>query len=814
MIAARFLTRFLKIQLALSLLLAVIWFSLLALAIAVEAANIVANPGFETRTRWENWPRPWWAQNESKNWSRDQSAAHSGTWSFKVSYQSAQEYNLAGQQISITAGEFYQIGAWIKTQGVSGGGATIFIEWSGNGQWLGGEWGFRKIKGTADWQFVSLPMVQAPEKADQAIIYLELAKGSAGSAWFDDVIVERRTKPLLSSFILRPNYAYKILPDAPSPEIEVEVSLNLEESSLSLNQVKVAATLKDQTTKTIIIQKSADPPPSATFCLSLDLPPTAPSVGYDLEIVLMTKDGAQMAQNAYVLDKLSQDRFAKLTSYIDSHNRFILNGESFFPLGLYLGIGPQWGYSQVDEIADSPFDTIMNYEINSGNSTQITNYLNYLHSKGLKLIYSLKDYLGNGQADLDTIAQKVTAYRDHPAIISWYLNDESGLEYLPELEARYQKVRQLDENHPVWSVHYQKSYLIGEAHTTDILGVDPYPIPDRPITLVSEMADWAKEASRGGYRPLWLVPQIFDQSHYPGHSGRLPTPQEIRAMTYLATNHGAKGLIYYSYFDIRSEDYYQTHWAAIKKIANEIKSLRSIFLSIEETSDQDILCSYSSSIIDCKLMKQANSYYLFAVNTQPDEISGVSFQINLAYRPAIIDVLFENNRQLEVKDGRFTDNFSPYEVHIYKLDAPTLIELDQFTATPHSDRIIITFKTKTESEAVGFNLWRSEEEKGVYSRINPTLIEARGGATYGADYSFTDTAVRPGATYYYKLEEQDTTGTSVYGPVSATLPAQEPAGKSAWPSCFFMLPYFWPGAQTARAHQGWFLGYRFWKEPF
>ncbi|MEW6381860.1 MAG: hypothetical protein AB1611_19975 [bacterium] len=770
-----------------SLFLAVVLLAVMADGMA-GATNIVVNPGFEDRTQWEDWPRPWWAENEGRNWSRENTVSHSGTWSFKVTYPTAQPHNLAGQGITVTGGEFYQVGAWIKTQNVTGDGATIRIEWlRQDGGYLGGEYGFPRVSGTRDWQFISLSQVQAPATATRAIIYLELTDGSAGTAWYDDAIVEKCIRAALSSFILRPNYAYKILPDAPSPEIEAEVTVSLEDGDSSLDQVKIVATLKDQNGSTVV-HKNVDPLPSSTFTVSLDMPAGAPAGNYDLDIALFAKSGGQLAQNAYSMDKLSQVQFASLTSYIDSHNRFILNGEPFFPIGIYLGVEPQWGYSQADEIADSPFDTIINYAINAGNTSQITGYLDYLHSKGLKLIYSLKD-----ETDLTIISQKVTAFKGHPAIISWYMNDERGLEFLPELEAGYQKVRELDENHPIWSVHWQQTSLVGEAHTTDILGVDPYPIPASPITLVSDMADWAKDAGRG-YRPLWLVPQIFDQSNY-DRPGRLPTPEEMRAMTYLATNHGARGLVYYSYFDIRSKPYYQTHWAAVKKIASEIKSLRPVFLSLEKTGENDIVCSNTS--IDCKLMKNGNSYYLFAVNTLQQDITSASFQINLAYRPAIINTEFEDGRQIEATNGRFTDDFSPYEVHIYQFDRPTLIELGKFTATPQSDRIIITFSTLSETNTAGFNLLRSEEENGEYVRINPHIIEARGGVTQGSDYSYADTAVSRGITYYYKLEEKDTGGGSaLYGPVSAALPADRPSGGSSG-SCFVLLPYFWPRPPAA-----------------
>ncbi len=359
-----------------------------------------------------------------------------------------------------------------------------------------------------------------------------------------------------------------------------------------------------------------------------------------------------------------------LTSYIDEHNCFVLNGKPFFPLGLYVVQCTNGAYAaQLQEIADSPFDTLMNYAVNrcgtDATDADILRYLDQLASRNLKLIFSLSEYFGHGQKDMETIVHKVMTFKDHPAIISWYINDERGPEYLPELVIRYETIKKLDGNNPVWSVHWNTDWLIREARTTDLVGVDPYPIGNHPLTLVSQMADAAKKSGK----PLWLVPQIFDWRDYPNdpagrdRTGRPPTRDEMRAMTYLAINHGAKGLIYYSYFNILDDADYQTRWEEIKEIAREINDLRPVLLSTHQTKENDIVCNNSN--IDFKLMREGKTYYLFAVNTKKETFNRVSFRNRLVNKPSMIGVLFENGRHIAVTDGNFTDNFGPYEVHVY-----------------------------------------------------------------------------------------------------------------------------------------------------
>jgi hypothetical protein len=64
-------------------------------------------------------------------------------------------------------------------------------------------------------------------------------------------------------------------------------------------------------------------------------------------------------------------------------------------------------------------------------------------------------------------------------------------------------------------------------------------------------------------------------------------------------------------------------------------------------------------------MRQGGAHYLFAVNTKKETITGVQFQDKQIGRPVMIRVLFENGRQISLDNGKFIDNFGPYEVHVY-----------------------------------------------------------------------------------------------------------------------------------------------------
>jgi len=100
---------------------------------------------------------------------------------------------------------------------------------------------------------------------------------------------------------------------------------------------------------------------------------------------------------------------------------------------------------------------------------------------------------------------------------------------------------------------------------------------------------------------------------------------------------------------------------------------------------------------------------------------------------------------------------------------PTAITLLSFSASGQDEHVVLNWETAAEIDNEGFNLWRAEAADGEYTKLNPSLIPARGNPDTGASYEYTDINVVKGVAYYYKLEDVDIHGVSTFhGPVSAT----------------------------------------------
>ncbi len=80
--------------------------------------------------------------------------------------------------------------------------------------------------------------------------------------------------------------------------------------------------------------------------------------------------------------------------------------------------------------------------------------------------------------------------------------------------------------------------------------------------------------------------------------------------------------------------------------------------------------------------------------------------------------------------------------------------------------VTVEWTTASELDTAGFNLYRSESRAGPFTRINSDIIPHAPDLLVGGSYTFTDTTVQAGRTYYYQLEDIEMGGTSMrHGPI-------------------------------------------------
>ena len=113
------------------------------------------------------------------------------------------------------------------------------------------------------------------------------------------------------------------------------------------------------------------------------------------------------------------------------------------------------------------------------------------------------------------------------------------------------------------------------------------------------------------------------------------------------------------------------------------------------------------------------------------------------------------------------------EVEGYRWDfRPLAVTLAAFDAQPYGEGVLVTWETVSEINNTGFNLYRAEEAAGPRDLL-AFLASPAPGSLPGASYSYEDTPLTAGQTYWYWIEDISPGGTAtLHGPVNAT--AQSP----------------------------------------
>ncbi len=180
-------------------------------------------------------------------------------------------------------------------------------------------------------------------------------------------------------------------------------------------------------------------------------------------------------------------------------------------------------------------------------------YMDRCAALGMKVHYNLLSVAGGGGVGSKTgltseekrklLIGEVKTFRDHPALLAWYIADEPvGQGVPPEpLNETYRIIKELDPYHPVTMVFMTPDEAWRYGQAMDIVMADPYPVPNRPVTEVEYVTRMLHDRFYPE-KPLWLVPQAFGGGE---HWRREPTPGEVRVMTWLALMNGARGIQYF-----------------------------------------------------------------------------------------------------------------------------------------------------------------------------------------------------------------------------------------------------------------------------
>lgn len=291
---------------------------------------------------------------------------------------------------------------------------------------------------------------------------------------------------------------------------------------------------------------------------------------------------------------------------------------------------------------------------------------------------------------------------DSPVIVGWMHGDEPdnaqslgqgkgyGPPILPERITRdYERIRAADATRPVllnlgqgvaWDNYIGRGVRRNHPEDypeyvkgCDIASFDIYPaVHDHPeiagklefvASGVKRLSAWA-----GPGRQVW---NCIECTHI-SNPGTKATPQQVRAEVWMSLIHGSRGLIYFVHqfkptFKEAALLDDPEMLAAVTELNLQIHELAPVLNSPSLTDGLTVTASDAGPPIAWMLKRHGDFTYLFAANMR-----------NLPARATFAGTALAGSRKVEtlgearsltLDAGKFTGDFKPYEVHLYRVTA-------------------------------------------------------------------------------------------------------------------------------------------------
>lgn len=420
----------------------------------------------------------------------------------------------------------------------------------------------------------------------------------------------------------------------------------------------------------------------------------------------------------------------------------LLDGEPFFPICIY-NIPPDY----LEECAEAGFnmtlrwggERLSNFKTVEEKQAKVKEYLDAVHGAGMLameyptgfryLSYSTEDFASKMRAFIEEDLPVILSVSSrHPAVIAYYVLDEPSEPHRHICKEFIAKIREHDP--------YRPSYILfstGVRHWPDVYdfaGRDYYFRNHAPLITVHSTAVKEVAAAARARVAYWHVPLCeSDSSRLRGQSWPVTGPEQ-RAQTYMAIIGGVKGMLWWIW-----PPRYEDNWAMLKQMAGELKVLSPALL--EPTPPQRVAWDPrdTAEIVQAVVKVHDGKSYLIAGNSIETPVE-LTFEVPAGWADQAT-VMFED-RQVKVRNRRFTERFEGYGRHVYLFEGGWP---DGGTLTLHGTRSLAPEQANAEGE----------EDKAP-KRVN--LIHDPGFESE-ADWKFSSTGKREGVAEGMLAPDED-----------------------------------------------------------
>jgi hypothetical protein len=332
----------------------------------------------------------------------------------------------------------------------------------------------------------------------------------------------------------------------------------------------------------------------------------------------------------------------------------------------------------------------------------VTAELDAAHANGLKAWTSVGSLQNQDTPQgLQSYKEKIRPLKDHPGLLFWETEDEPAWRWnAPQQRVEadvmiksYNAIKEEDPKHLVY-VNHAPTNLVSTLQqynkALDIAACDIYPVIPRGIrtsyalfpdgmqgdllnTYISQVGQYTDKmrSVTGKHRPVFMVLQGFSWEMLREANERdttmvkYPSFQESRFMAYQAIIHGANGIIYWgTAYTPPSAPFLDQ----LNLVTKELGGLQSVLAARNKKLKVDLKyheLGYSVDRgIEILLKQGSDAVYMITANADKNPAK-VTLSGLVGFQRAI--VLFEN-RQIRAEKGVITDQYAPFDVHVYKLE--------------------------------------------------------------------------------------------------------------------------------------------------
>lgn len=334
------------------------------------------------------------------------------------------------------------------------------------------------------------------------------------------------------------------------------------------------------------------------------------------------------------------------------------------------------GVAQIEDLAraaGNPFDVVQSYQLAATGNTEAhaRRYLDAAGAAGLRALAGF-DPDRIVASDVEYARRRVRALRDHPALGGWSLFDEPELhETLSReaLRAAYETIRAEDRAH---SVHVGASRIPRDyphRGAFDLAVLGRYPVPyARPGHILKSL-----EEAQGSGIPFAYSFQAYatDLDHrWPTQGlgpGRFPSAAEMRAMAFLAVNHGARALWAFSFDYLHFTPGAAWKWVELCDLARELRSFAPLWSSAARPARS--IGPGTSAELDVAVRAHAGQDYVVAVNLRDHPVNATIRLRGAPFRGVKrVDALaVEAGVGGRARAGAISDRWESNAVHVYRV---------------------------------------------------------------------------------------------------------------------------------------------------